>query len=153
MGSGQLPGLMGMAFRSAMDAVHARLAEQGFADVRPAHGYVFQLLSHTRGSTAVEIAAHLGVTKQASTQLLAELEKRGYVRREPHPTDRRAKVVTLTERGWACIKAVVAGWRAIEEEWAGLIGGEEELSRMNAHLERIVGEAAKKGPVLMRPLW
>lgn len=152
MGSGQLPGLMGMAFRSAMDVVHARLAEQGYGDVRPAHGYVFQLLSHTRGSTAVEIGAHLGVTKQGATQLLAELEKRGYVRREPHPTDRRAKIVTLTERGWACIGEVVAQWRAIEAEWAELVG-EDEVSRMNAHLERIVGEAAKKGPVLMRPLW
>ncbi|MEV0651234.1 MarR family winged helix-turn-helix transcriptional regulator [Phytomonospora sp. NPDC050363] len=152
MASGDIPGLMGLAFRSVMDTVHEKLAEQGFGDVRPAHGYVFQLLSNTHGSTAVEIAAHLGITKQGATQLLAELEDRGYVRRGPHPTDRRARIVTLTERGWACVAAVVAEWRAIEEGWAALVG-RENLDAMHAGLAAIVGEASKKGPIMLRPLW
>jgi len=152
MPSGELPALMAMAFRSVMDTVHERLAEQGFADVRPAHGFVFQLLSHTRGSTAVEIAAHLGVTKQAATQLLAELEGRGYVRRTPHPTDRRARLVSLTERGWACITVVVAEWNAVEARWVELVG-REALDVMHASLAAIVGEASKSGRPLLRPIW
>lgn len=148
MTSGDIPALMAMAFRSVMDTVHERLAEQGFGDVRPAHGFVFQLLSHTRGSTAVEIAAHLGVTKQAATQLLAELEGRGYVRRTPHPTDKRARLVSLTERGWACIDVVVTEWRVVEEGWARLVG-REGLEGVEAALRAIVGE----GRGVLRPLW
>ncbi|GIG70763.1 MarR family winged helix-turn-helix transcriptional regulator [Phytomonospora endophytica] len=150
MTSGDIPGLMAMAFHAVMDTVHERLAEQGFADVRPAHGFVFQLLSHTRGSTAVEIAAHLGVTKQGATQLLAELETRGYVQRMPHPTDRRARLVSLTERGWACVAAVVAEWRAIEEGWVELVG-REGLEGVEAALRVIVGAAG--GRAVLRPLW
>lgn len=152
MAYGDLPGHMSMAFRAAMDRVHAKLAELGYGDVRPAHGFVFQLLSHTNGSTAVEIAAHLGVTKQAATQLLAELETRGYIKREGHPLDRRARLVSLTERGWLCVSAVVDEWRAIEDDWAALVGP-ERLDVVRDAVGAIVADASAKGQVTMKPLW
>jgi DNA-binding MarR family transcriptional regulator len=45
------------------------------------------------------LAERMGLTKQAVQQSLDQLEKLGFVRREPDPVDRRAKYVVLTEAG------------------------------------------------------
>ncbi|NEB79403.1 MarR family transcriptional regulator, partial [Streptomyces sp. SID14478] len=57
---------------------------RGFDGVRPAHGFVFVRLSFG-DATATDVAAHLGVTKQAASQLVDELVRKGYVERRPHP--------------------------------------------------------------------
>src|SRR4051812_39595452 len=105
---GDLGILLVMAFRAMTDGVHAGLAAQGHPQLRPAHGFTFQYLATTGGATAVELAGHLGVTKQAAVQLAEELEQSGYIRRQPHPHDRRARVLTLTDQGWATIRAAGA---------------------------------------------
>lgn len=44
-----------------------------------------------------EIARHLRISTASTTKLLDRLTRSGHVRRGPHPTDRRARVVELTE--------------------------------------------------------
>lgn len=46
-----------------------------------------------------ELAANLGIERPNATVLVDELEERGLVRRRPHPTDRRAKIVEPTAEG------------------------------------------------------
>ncbi|WP_420176296.1 MarR family transcriptional regulator [Luteococcus sp. OSA5] len=46
-----------------------------------------------------ELARHLGVTAAAATGIIDRLVARGHVEREPHPTDRRRTVLSLTEVG------------------------------------------------------
>ncbi|MEL7634531.1 MULTISPECIES: MarR family winged helix-turn-helix transcriptional regulator [Sporomusa] len=46
-----------------------------------------------------ELAAHLGVTKGAVTQLISRLEAKDCVQRTPHTTDNRATLVSLTAKG------------------------------------------------------
>ncbi len=55
----------------------------------------------------VDIAARLDLTTAATTVLLDRLEAAGHVRRLPHPTDARRRVVELTETGWVDALAVV----------------------------------------------
>src|ERR687893_1666556 len=45
------------------------------------------------------ISDELGVTRRNVTALVDALEEEGLVRRLPHPTDRRATVIELTEEG------------------------------------------------------
>lgn len=45
------------------------------------------------------ISGELGVTKRNVTALVDALEEEGMVRRRPHPTDRRATVISMTEQG------------------------------------------------------
>lgn len=45
------------------------------------------------------ISEELGVTRRNVTALVDALEEEGLVRRQPHPTDRRATVIELTEEG------------------------------------------------------
>jgi DNA-binding MarR family transcriptional regulator len=48
-----------------------------------------------------ELAAALGIDPPNATVVVDELETLGLVRRGPHPTDRRAKVVEATSEGQA----------------------------------------------------
>jgi len=80
-----------------------RLAADGHGDVRFADGFVFQ---HLIGGplTIGALAERLEVTQQAASKSVADLERRGYVAREPDPADARARLVALTERGRSAIE-------------------------------------------------
>ncbi|MBA2451038.1 MAG: MarR family transcriptional regulator [Chloroflexi bacterium] len=148
----ELPVLLALAFRAMVDELHHRLAALGFADVRPAHGFAFVRLTPD-GATGNELAAHLGVSKQAASQMVDYLEGHSYVTRRPHPRDGRGKIVVLTERGWACIRATEAIFADIERRWAGDIGA-ERMELLRADLRRLVyatGDDALPRP--LRPVW
>jgi DNA-binding MarR family transcriptional regulator len=90
--------LLREAFLALNDLVIVRLAERGHAAVRPAHAAVFQYLDDT-GTTVSTLAARAQMTKQAMAELVAHLERHGYVARVPDPADRRAKLVQPTATG------------------------------------------------------
>src|SRR6478736_1409620 len=46
-----------------------------------------------------ELATALGIDPPNATVVIDDLESQGYVRRGPHPTDRRAKLVETTPKG------------------------------------------------------
>lgn len=64
------------------------------------------LLPHlgAEGARITALAEQLGVTKQAASQTVSELEALGLLERVPDPDDGRAKLVTLTDAGWARIE-------------------------------------------------
>jgi len=49
--------------------------------------------------TPKDLAAHLQISTAAASGLVDRLVRAGYVRREPHPSDRRGITVVLTEDG------------------------------------------------------
>ncbi|MFD7708989.1 MarR family winged helix-turn-helix transcriptional regulator [Streptomyces sp. NPDC059786] len=125
--------------------IHAGVVARGFEGLRPAHGFAFARLAPD-GATATDLAAHLGVTKQAAGQLVDEMVRKGYVERRPHPVDARARLVVLTERGWACTRAAEEAAAEAVRPWAELLG-EEGTGRLRAQLTRL----APHGP--LRPVW
>lgn len=67
-------------------------------------------LVHQRGpSTQRVIADGLAVTPRTVTSLVDALVDTGFVSREPHPTDRRATLVTLTGHGTHVAEGLVEG--------------------------------------------
>ncbi len=99
--------LLMLGSRTMIDTLHKRLAALGYDDIRPAHGFAFQRLA-PNGATGNELAEFLDITKQAASEMVDYLERHSYVVRQPHPTDRRGKIITLTERGWSCIRETEA---------------------------------------------
>jgi DNA-binding MarR family transcriptional regulator len=62
---------------------------------------------HRRGpSTQQTLAGALEVTPRAITGLVDALTESGFVTREPHPSDRRAALVTFTPRGERAARAL-----------------------------------------------
>jgi DNA-binding MarR family transcriptional regulator len=55
-----------------------------------------------------ELAAVLGIDPPNATTLVADMESQGLVRRRPHPTDGRAKLVEATRKGKALARTADA---------------------------------------------
>ncbi|GGW17900.1 MarR family winged helix-turn-helix transcriptional regulator [Streptomyces capoamus] len=125
--------------------IHDGVSRQGFGDLRPAHGFAFVRISMGDATTA-DLAEHLGVTKQAAAQLVEELVRKGYVERRPHPRDARARLLALTETGWAATRAADQAARAAVAPWRDLLG-EARFSELVADLTLL----APPGPI--RPAW
>lgn len=55
-----------------------------------------------------EFAAAMGIDPPNATVIVDDLEAQGLVRRQPHPTDRRAKLVEATRKGKAMARRAEA---------------------------------------------
>jgi DNA-binding MarR family transcriptional regulator len=77
------------------------------------------VLHHRGPTTQRALADALKVTPRNVTGLVDGLVATGYVTREPHPTDRRATLVSLTEQGAAALAAMDRGHRALAERLFG----------------------------------
>ena len=66
------------AATQVIDGIQHGLAERGFADVRPAHGFAFVRIS-AGDASMIDVSDYLGVTKQAASQLIDNLVLRGYL--------------------------------------------------------------------------
>lgn len=107
-----------------VDEIQAGVAAAGFHDITPLHGFAFARIAEG-DATTTELGRHLAITKQAAGQLTHRLIAAGYLTRRPHPTDHRAQLLELTERGHAC---TVAARRAAEravDEWRREIGARD----------------------------
>jgi DNA-binding MarR family transcriptional regulator len=103
------------------DAIQQRLAADGHADLRFADGFVFQHL--VDGPVTIgALAERLGVTQQAASKTVTDLERRGYVQRTADPDDARARLVALTARGDAAITGARRHREALARELADRLG-------------------------------
>jgi len=146
-----LPLLLAMTFRLSTDRLHARLAEEGHPDIRPAHGFAVGYLVTSRGATAVELASHLGVTKQGAAHIIRELERWGYAERVRHPTDGRSQLVVATDMGYALVARVTAIWQEEEVRWIALTSA-DSVGDMRETLQTYVAATSDDMPP-MRPVW
>jgi DNA-binding MarR family transcriptional regulator len=94
-----------------------------------------QLLPHIDldGTRMSDLAERLGVSKQAVTQLVDELESLGVAERVPDPEDARARRVRFTARGRAGFFEGLATLRELERE-LGLAIGEKQLAELRSAL-------------------
>jgi DNA-binding MarR family transcriptional regulator len=103
------------AGQAVAEVVCVRLEARGFTGLRFSHGFLVQRLVESEQSIAA-LAAALGVTQQAVSKTVAELERLGYVRRRADPADRRVRLVALTDRGRAAVTAAREERAAVEAE-------------------------------------
>lgn len=128
-----------------VDGIQAGMVERGFTDVRPAHGFAFSYLSAGPATTS-QLAEHLGVTKQAGSELVQHLVARGYLLRQVDAGDRRARQLVLTERGHACTRAAEVAAAASVDHWR-----EEVPAAQFEDLQRAIVILAGQGR--LRPTW
>ena len=100
--------------------------------------------------TQAQLADAIGVTPRNVTTLVDALEATGFARREAHPTDRRAVLVHLTERGLSIWETMDAEHDALGSD---LVAGlDDETVRVTAaalqhvlkNLQRLVAEHAER---------
>ena len=88
------------------------LAREGLTVPR---AHLLWLLHHHGPSTQRRLAGALKVTPRNVTGLVDGLVASGHVTREPHPTDRRATLVSLTERAAATLAEMDAAHQRLSE--------------------------------------
>jgi DNA-binding MarR family transcriptional regulator len=90
--------------------------------VKASHSAVFGQMTGD-GSRLSDLARGANMTPQAMGELVDELEGLGYVQRRPDPSDRRAKLITLTESGRQCVAAGTDTIGDIERRITDALGG------------------------------
>lgn len=122
--------LMFIAYR-AMDArVIPAVQEAGF-QVTPAQARLAQRIA-VHGSRLTELAEQAQVTKQTASLLVAALERQGLVERVPDPSDGRARLIKLTDRGLLAAERARQVVTDVERAWRAHLGPELSTSLTEA---------------------
>jgi DNA-binding MarR family transcriptional regulator len=79
--------------------VNRMLRENGLSDISVAYFAVLQALWENDGMSISDLGAKAQLEKSTMTSLIDRMEEAGLLRREDHPTDRRAFRICLTGRG------------------------------------------------------
>ena len=116
------------------DGIDSGLQKQGLSRAR---AEVVWRLQREEALTQRELSDRLRCTPRNVTGLVDALEGAGLVARRPHPTDRRATLVTLTKRG----TTVAAQWQAEYQKLAVALFGDfskTEIASFLAALDRVL---------------
>jgi DNA-binding MarR family transcriptional regulator len=122
--------------------------------MRSTFGFVIRALAE-QDRTLTELADLLAVTKQAAIKVVDDMERQGFVERTPDPSDRRAKVLRLTEKGKRVRKAALAASRRMESELRRDLG-DADVDALRTALLRFLerhGTLADASEGRSRALW
>lgn len=124
--------------------LHQHLAEDGYGEISPSHGLVFQYLEEG-GSRITTLAARAGITKQSMSALVYHLEDYGYLKRKSDPADARAILFCLTTQGQA-LKAKAQNLNyQFEKKWKQTLGA-EQYKKLREMIQKLVeAEAPDSG--------
>ena len=97
------------------------------------------LLPHIdfKGIRLTELAARAGITKQAASQSVEEMEKQGVVRRDPDPDDARARQVRFTRKGFEALLQGLGELSSMEDELVEAMG-RSKVDRLKALLTELL---------------
>ena len=93
-----------------------RALVEGGLDLTPAQVRVLLALHFQGPLTQATLALHTGVDPSTLVSTLDVMEREGTASREPVPGDRRAHLVTPTERGEAKVPRLFELWDGVETE-------------------------------------
>ena len=150
--SKEYPPAIGALLRLAWQAVRERIYEgvlqAGYTDLSRAHVLLFRWPT-IDGLRPSELAARNQLSRQTINDLLSDLEKRGYLERTLDPTDGRARIVRLSERGWNLQQVISDMSFATESEWAQVIG-ETRYSEFRSTLYELVAYTLPAEEAILR---
>lgn len=108
-----------------------RAHAQGFTDLRTTHLHVFANIERG-GSRLTTLAAGAGVGPSAMLEIVDDLERLGLVHRVRDTSDRRAKLVQLTEAGRAAMRVTRTIIDEMERDGAKLVGAQRYETMVEA---------------------
>ena len=136
----QVGALLRMAWEALQAELYNELRAAGFDDLREVHRPMLRY-PPIDGMRPTDLAAHVKLSKQATTDLIRDLERMGYIRLERDPADGRARIIRYTERGWRMYRVGSGFSRDIGQRWAAKIG-QRQYDQFHATLRAIVDLAA-----------
>ncbi|MFB6679946.1 MarR family winged helix-turn-helix transcriptional regulator [Streptomyces sp. NPDC056390] len=98
---------------------------------------ILQKLSTHEQITISSLAEMIAMDRTTLASNLKPLAREGLVTVEASPTDRRARIVTLTPDGLARMTAALPHWRTVQSEFEERFGG-DKAAQLRAALEDIL---------------
>lgn len=117
-------------------------------NIRASHTSLFPFIE-LEGTRLTDLAARVGVSKQATGQLVEELEQMGVLERVPDPADGRAKLVRFSARGRRGLLQGLAMLRRLEGELAARMEG-GDMERLHGILLRLLAALEASPPATSR---
>lgn len=124
-------------------AALSELAAQGHPAIRVSHVPVFVHID-PEGTAISALAERSGVSRQAMSMTVRDLESLGYVVTAPSTTDRRTTLVSLTERGAQLCDDATRISAELAARWSEELG-ESALPQLRRHLHAIVTRSNERG--------
>jgi DNA-binding MarR family transcriptional regulator len=116
---GQLLGRLLREFRAELSAP---AAEHGYTDLRQPHLHIFGNVG-IDGVRLTELAERAQLSLAATSELVSELQRLGYLERRQDPVDGRAKLIFPTRRGRQALDDAGDRVAEIEQHWREVAGG------------------------------
>ena len=138
-----ITGLLNMAGHALSNRLSAALED---VDLTPRMQCVLvHALEEER--TQIQLAALADLDKTTMVSTVDELERHGLAERRPSTTDRRARIIAVTEKGRL---AAEEGQRIVDRVHAEALAGLDDRSGFVAALGRLAGAARDPGPQPVR---
>jgi DNA-binding MarR family transcriptional regulator len=146
------PTLMRAARGVYAQSIRTELHAIGVDDL-PRNGATLLAGIAATGGPRPDLPAGLGVTKQAVSQAVEILARRGYLERNTDPGDRRRLSLTLTPRGLQVVDAVVRGVESVDARLLERVPAGQVAAMRTAlmALAEIKSDAAATGAGERRP--
>ncbi|MCP3986603.1 MAG: MarR family transcriptional regulator [bacterium] len=122
----------GEALMSLIHRVTATHVERPTLGLNVRQRLVIQCLGVEGGRSMASIGQRLGVTPSTMTGLVDRLEEQGFVRREPHPSDRRATLLWLSRKGERAFAREVEFYRVLVDETVAVMNPDAADQVMDA---------------------
>jgi DNA-binding MarR family transcriptional regulator len=113
--------LLGRLLREFRTELFAPAAGHGYADVREPHLHIFGNVGVT-GIRLTDLSARAQLSPATTSELVSDLQRLGYLERQPDPLDRRAKLIFPTDRGRQALHDAGNRVAQIEQHWSDLVG-------------------------------
>ena len=86
------------AWKGVREHIDEAVKAAGYVDVTRTHVSLFRHPT-LDGMRPTDLADEMQLSKQAVNDLLRDLERQGYIRRDVDPADRRSRLIRLTAKG------------------------------------------------------
>jgi DNA-binding MarR family transcriptional regulator len=99
------------------------------------------LTLHKQEVTQVVLSSHTKIDPMTTSTVLRTLQQRGFIQRQEHLTDTRAKTVELTDTGKKLIKKAVIVVEKFDRDFFSTLGN--KTAELNKNLLALLGYKAK----------
>ncbi len=116
------------ARRVSLAVIEVFLQRMADYKLRPVDFSVASLIVHNPGITSRQLCSTLGLLPPNLVGLINALEKRGLIRKRPHPTDGRASGLHATAAGISLMKEAEVAATSLEAEVATRLTATERVT-------------------------
>lgn len=130
--------LLHLAFAGFKQALHARMAADGYDDLGPSFGFVFRALGEGPLNLRA-VAERLSISPQGALKIIDDMVAKRYVERRADPADKRVTLLALAPRGDKALATARRFHRRYEAELARRLGM-RRMAEARAVLEALAAE-------------